>query len=162
MKYVHVTRTTSCARKNTSCDKKSIIYVTEGFFPLKERIFLATDNFFPVTGIKEYLVSQYIFPVNESLFLATGKKISCHRKNKDHLVSHEEYFMAQETYFLWNRSYSCHRNSDIACDNKISSCQKNFSIDRQKNWLHCIWDYKSIEILIMYLIEFVRNSWEGG
>ena len=57
---------------------------------MKERIFLATGNLFPVTGIKEYLVSQYIFYVNERLFLVTGNKFPvtgrtkitlCHMKN---------------------------------------------------------------------------------
>ena len=61
-------------RINTSCDRRSIISLTEGFFPLKERIFLATGNSFPLTGIKECLVSQYIFPVNGRIFLVTGNK----------------------------------------------------------------------------------------
>ena len=45
---IHVTRKTSCDRKNTSCDKRSIILisVTEYFFPVKERILY-------VTGIKK-------------------------------------------------------------------------------------------------------------
>ena len=125
---------------------------------MKERIFLATGHLFIVTGIKEYLVSQYIFPVNERLFPVTGRtKITlCHMKN---ISWHRRYTSCDRL----NRLYSCHRNSDIACDNKISSCQKNFSIDRQKNWLNYIWDYKSIEILVtLYLMEFVRNSWDKG
>ena len=68
----------------------SIISATEGFFPVKERISLATGNLYPVTGIKEHLVSQYIFPVNDRLFLVTGNKFPvtgrtkitlCHMKN---------------------------------------------------------------------------------
>ena len=42
MKYIHVTRKTFCDRKNTSCDKRSIISVIEGIFPVKEIIFLVT------------------------------------------------------------------------------------------------------------------------
>ena len=40
---------------------------------MKERILLATGNLFPVTGIKEHLVSQCIFPVNERILPVTGR-----------------------------------------------------------------------------------------
>ena len=66
--------------KNTSCDKRSLISVTEGFFPVKERIV-------SVTGIKEHLVLQYNFPVNEGIILVTENKfpvtrnIFFHRRN---------------------------------------------------------------------------------
>ena len=135
MKYTHATRKTSFKIKNTSCNKRSMISVTAGFFPVKERIFLVTGNLFLVTGIKEYLVSQYNFPVNERLYLVTGIKFPvtgrtkitlCHMKN---ISWHWRYTSCRRL----DRLYSSHRNSDIACDNKIFSCQKNFSIDRQKN-----------------------------
>ena len=61
MKYINVTRKTFCDRKNTAYGKRSIICVTEGILPLKERIFLVTKN-------KEHLVPRvpgYIFPVTD-------------------------------------------------------------------------------------------------
>ena len=136
-------------RINTSCDRRSIISLTEGFFPLKERIFLATGNSFPVTGIKECLVSQYIFPVNERQFLVTGRtKITL--RNMKNISQHRRYTSCVRL----NRLYSCHRNSDTACDNKISSCQRNFPLTARKT--------DCIEILVtLYLMEFVKNSWEG-
>ena len=38
-------------------------------YPLQQEI-----HIFPVTGIKEHLVSQYIFPVNETIFTVTGNE----------------------------------------------------------------------------------------
>ena len=76
-----------------------MIFVTEGFFPVKERTFLVTGTLFPVVvwqseisnvslkanydrhtdrqtlPKKEHLVSQYIFPVNERIFHITGNKL---------------------------------------------------------------------------------------
>ena len=47
-----------------------------------------------MTGIKNKTLCHNTdsFLVNERIFLVTGNKY--HRKNKEHLVSHEEYFMA--------------------------------------------------------------------
>ena len=50
----------------------SIITVTEGFFPVKKRIF-------SVTGIKEQLAFQYNFPVNERIILFKENKIPATR-----------------------------------------------------------------------------------
>ena len=61
-----------------------MISVTEGLFPVKERIFLVKGNSFPVTGIeKESLVSQYIFPFNERIFLVPGNKFPVARRTKN-------------------------------------------------------------------------------
>ena len=73
MKYINVTRKTFCDSKNTAFDKRSIIYVTEEIFPLKERIYLVIGNLFPVTGIK--------------------KNPSCHRAL---FLGKKEYFLSQE------------------------------------------------------------------
>ena len=68
MKYTHVTRKTSCDRKNTSCGKRSIISVNEGFFPFSFP-FLVTENLFPVPGIKRTPCVTIHFHVKEIRFL---------------------------------------------------------------------------------------------
>ena len=50
-----------CDRKNTSGDKRSIIFFTKGIFPVKGRIFLVTGNLFPVTGVEKNTSCHRIF-----------------------------------------------------------------------------------------------------
>ena len=60
-RYNHVTRKTSCDRKNNSCDKGSLKSVTGGFFPVKVRIFFVTGNLFPMIGIKNNTLCHNTF-----------------------------------------------------------------------------------------------------
>ena len=73
MKYSHVTRKTSCDRKYTYCDKRSIrhrrIFSCEINKISCDRKFISCDR-----NKKEHLVSQYTFPVNERIFTVTGNE----------------------------------------------------------------------------------------
>ena len=62
------TRKNSCDRKNKAYDKKSIISVTEGIFPVKERIFLVTGNLFPVWTKSKFNKSKVKIQTEKFLF----------------------------------------------------------------------------------------------
>ena len=99
---------TSCDREYISCDKRSTISVTEGFFSCEtkniscDRKIISCDR-----HKKEHLLSQHMFPVNERIFLVTGikflaigrtKNTSCHIN--DISCSSILYLLGCEDYHL--------------------------------------------------------------
>ena len=68
---------------------------------VKQRIFLVTQNLFPVTGIKKNLsCHKALFLWKKEYFLSLKINFLSHEEQK-HLVSQEAYFIAQKIYFLW-------------------------------------------------------------
>ena len=105
-----VTGNVPCFRKNTSCQRKTILVQTRiisvEFFVLKRKIISCECKF-----------NTYF-----------------HGKKKEKLVSKEEHFLLEEICFSCNL-FSCHRNG-ISCDKIISSRQRNhFSCQQQQGQL---------------------------
>jgi len=112
MKYTDVTRKTSCKKKK----KRSVIFFTEGNSCKRKNISCHRKFISCHRSRKEHLMPQDIFPVKERIYLATGNKFPMTGRSKNTLSSVNwslsdqscpclqlwvDYCLDDDTIFFW-------------------------------------------------------------